>query len=119
MNKSILSTIKLMLGLTPDYRAFDPEIIVFINTALVAIRQIGIGPQNGFSVITGLETWTDLLGENEPILESVKTMLYVKVRMMFDPPSNGTIVEALNTMLDEAQWRAYIEVNPASTFNED
>lgn len=103
-DESILLTIKKMLGLDPEYEAFDTDIITHINTTFTTLQQIGVGPEEGF-IITGKgETWYWYL-QGDKRLESVKTYIYLKVRMLFDPPTNSSLANALATTASELEWR--------------
>lgn len=101
---SILDTIKKMLGIDTTYTAFDEDIIVFINSAMMTLQQLGVGKEEGF-VITGLsETWNDFL-PSEKMLEGVKSYIYLSVKMVFDPPANSYVMDAMKTQKEELEWR--------------
>lgn len=101
---SILATIKKMLGADIIYDAFDTDIIVFINTALMTLQQVGVGPANGF-VVTGLaETWNDFLPD-DTFFEGVKTYIYLSVKMVFDPPTSSYVMETMKEQKEELEWR--------------
>ena len=110
MDNSILSTIKKMLGLDADYDAFDTDIIIHINSALMNLMQMGVGPSTGFSINGDFETWHHFLGEATD-LEGVKTYVYLKTRLAFDPPSTSFVLEAANKMLSELEWRLNVQVD--------
>ena len=105
---SIFLTIKKMLGLDPDYDAFNLDILVDINSALMSLNQLGVGPISGFTVTGENETWTDLLGEVSN-LEAVKSYIFLKVKSMFDAPSSSYAVDSLNKMIAEHEWRIMIQ----------
>ena len=104
MNDSILESIKIILGVDPQYEAFDSEIIMAINSALMALTQLGLGPQDGFPVQDKWTTWSDILKQRKD-LESVRSYVGVKTRMLFDPPTNSYILQALNNAATELEWR--------------
>lgn len=109
MEPSILYTIKRMLGVAQEEGPFDTEIEVGINAALMALNQIGIGPA-GF-VVSGVEqTWSDLLDDYND-LEAVKMYIYIKTRLVFDPPTNSFLVSALEDQLKEYEWRLSIRTD--------
>jgi len=112
INQSIFGTIKSMLGPDDEYEAFDQDIIVFINSALSILTQIGIGPATGFRITGNTETWSDLLGENGD-LDSVKEYIYLKVRLAFDPPSSSTVLNAYQEICKELEWRLNVAVDPS------
>lgn len=111
LEPSIFKTIKGMLGPDADYDVFDPDILVFINTAISTLTQLGVGPKEGFVVTGEDETWTDLLGDYKDI-ESTKAYVYMKVRMLFDPPSNSAVMNAYDTACKEYEWRLNVAMDP-------
>lgn len=107
MDESILLTIKKMLGIAGDDTAFDTDVIVCINSAIMTANQLGVG-DDGF-VITGPdETWEDFVGSNKN-LESIKLYIYIGVRLAFDPPANSFVVNSLEKQRDELTWRLNVQ----------
>jgi len=106
--ESILDTIKKMLGIESDYTHFDIDIITNINTIFLNLQQIGVGPKSGFSITDNTTQWNDYIsGEN---LEAVKTYIYLKVRLLFDPPTNAFLVDAMERQIREIEWRLNVQV---------
>lgn len=106
---SILTSIKKMLGIEEEYTQFDTDILININSALLTINQLGIGPDTGFYITSKTETWTSLLGARIDI-EAVKTLVYLKVRLLFDPPSNAFVVDSIERTIKEFEWRLNVQV---------
>lgn len=106
--KSILDTIKKMLGIESDYKHFDIDIITNINTTFMNLQQIGVGPKNGFSITDNSAEWADYISEEN--LEAVKTFIYLKVRLLFDPPTNAFLVDAMERQIKEIEWRLNVQV---------
>lgn len=106
MEESILNTIKKLCGISADDESFDLDMIVFINSALSSLTQIGVGPANGLSIEDSSACWSDITDELK--YEDVKTYVYLKVRLLFDPPSSSIILESLQNTLKEIEWRLYI-----------
>ena len=104
MNESILDTIKKLLGLQPGYTVFDLDVITQINSVLSTIHQLGIGPPAGFMIEDSSATWIDLIG-NDPRFNSIKTYIYLKVRLAFDPPANSFGITAMEKQVTELEWR--------------
>jgi hypothetical protein len=101
---SIFTSIKKLLGGSEEDTNFDTDIIMDINSALMSVNQLGIGPDTGF-VITGKnEIWSQLLGDRKD-LEGVKTYIFLKVKLMFDPPSSSFVLESINNQITEFEWR--------------
>lgn len=117
MDDSILRTIKALLGPDSDYTVFDQDILIFINGALSTLTQIGIGPSEGFRITGENETWQDFLGDYDD-LEPVKSYVYMKVRLMFDPPSNSSVLNAYKESCTELEWRLNVAVDPGRYDNE-
>lgn len=103
---SILKSIKKMLGIQLEENAFDNDIIIHINSVLASLVQMGIGPEEGYSIYSESETWSDFLNDDKR-LESVKTYVYLKVRIVFDPPASSTILEAFKQQIAEFEWRNF------------
>lgn len=110
MNESILTSIKKMLGITEEYTHFDQDIIIHINTVLMILHQLGVGPEEGFSITDSYETWSDFLVDNKNI-EAVKTYVYLKVKLLFDPPLSSAVTESINKSINELEWRLNVAVD--------
>lgn len=102
---NILKTVKKALGIT-EYEFFDPDILMHINSVLSILVQIGIGPKDGFRC-TEESVWADITEDNK-LLECIKSYVFVKVKLLFDPPSSSTIIEAYVKQAAEYEWRMYI-----------
>lgn len=109
---SILNSVKKMLGLDAEYDAFDTEIIIHINSVFMILQQLGVGPETGFAIADASTVWTDYI-ENVVFLSLVKSYMYLKVRMLFDPPQNSALLEAMKSQIAEFEWR--LNVNAEST----
>ena len=110
--ESILTSVKKDLGIDKDDRAFDPDIIRRINSAFMVLMQLGVGPKGGFRVTSELDTWDKFLNGRTD-LESVKDYVFMKVRLVFDPPTNAALLEALKQEIAELEYRlnAQVETN--------
>lgn len=108
MEKSILTSIKKLLGLAEDYTAFDTDIIIHINTALMVLHQLGVGPEEGFQIKSKKDKWDDFIDEDDN-LEAVKTYIYLKTKMVFDPPQHGPTEDALKESIKEYEWRLNVQ----------
>ena len=92
-----------MLGLPADYTPFDPELITYINTAIASLFHLGVG-STAFSIKDAEDEWGDWITDLQ-VLEFVKTCVYLKTRLLFDPPASSTILEANKACIDELEWR--------------
>lgn len=106
---SILDSIKKKLGVGADYDVFDLDIMTHINTAFMTLNQLGIGPTEGFAIENAEATWDTFLGASaSPLLSSVKSHIYFKVRLAFDPPPTSFHIAAIEKQIQELEWRLLI-----------
>ena len=108
--ESILDTIKQLLGIPIEDESFDIDIKTHINTSTMILSQIGIGPKNGFTVTSKDQLWTDYIDSSTINLEGVKQYIYLKTKIIFDPPTNSTTIDAINKSLSELEWRMQLSV---------
>jgi hypothetical protein len=108
MEESILITIKKLLGISREYMHFDTDIITHINTVFLNLQQLGVGPVEGFSIKDEKTKWQDFINDNKK-LNAVQTYIYLKVRLVFDPPLNSAVLEANKQMINELEWRLNVE----------
>lgn len=101
---SILDSIKQMHGINSDDINFDSELIMHINGALMIMTQLGVGPVKGFSIRDNLATWEQFL-EGRGDLDLVFNAVYLRVRLIFDPPQNSFLVTAIERQIKEYDWR--------------
>lgn len=106
---SILDSIKKLLGIQPEYTSFDEDIIVAINTSFATLNQLGVGPEGGYMIEDNTQTWNDYITTTN--LNMVKTYIYLKSRLLFDPPTGG-VLDAIKNQLAELEFRLYVEVDP-------
>ena len=110
--ESILTSIKKLLGIEEDYEQFDPDIIMHINTVFALLKRMGVGPSKGFSIQDEQSTWQDYMGEDpNAMLEAVKTYIYLKVKLIFDPPNGSAVMEAIKENIKELEWSLNFEVD--------
>lgn len=104
MTDSILNTTKKLLGIAEENTEFDLDIILHINSVFTILTQLGVGPSKGFSILDSSSVWSDFIPEGE-MMEAVKSYMACKVRMLFDPPTSSTTMQALQNMCNELEWR--------------
>lgn len=104
METSILNSTKKILGISPDYTAFDHDILTHINTAFSTLTQLGVGPPEGFMIEDDSAIWIDFI-ENDLQFNSVKSYVFLKVRLLFDPPTTSYLIEACERQIRELEWR--------------
>lgn len=109
--ESILTSIKKLLGISEDDTNFDVDVIIHINTAFSILTQLGVGPSEGFSIKDNAAVWTDFIADEKKI-ELVKTYVYLKVKIVFDPPLSSAVIESINRIISELEWRIQVIVDP-------
>ena len=115
MIESILTSIKKLLGIEESYEHFDADIIMHINSVLAILVQLGVGPSGGFSISGKEETWSDFLGADSTNFEGVKTYVYMKVRLIFDPPTTAAAIDSMNRLVNEFEWRLNVTADMSTS----
>lgn len=101
---SILTSVKKLLGITEDYEHFDTDIIIHINSVFSILTQLGVGPENGFYIRDKTAVWNNFITDDTK-LEMVKTYVFLKVKMLFDPPASSSVASAMEKAATELEWR--------------
>lgn len=114
MDESILQSVKKSLGIDPSHEFFDSDLIMHINSVFAILLQLGVGPQDGFSIADETSTWQDFLSDNNK-LNNVKTYVGLKVKLIFDPPLSSANIESINRLISELEWR----INVAAEENQN
>lgn len=104
MAQSILTSVKKVLGIAEADTSFDPDILMHINSVFATLNQIGIGPVEGFMIEDSADTWDAFIG-TDPRLNQVKTYVYLRVRLLFDPPGTSYALDSMNEQIREQEWR--------------
>lgn len=110
--ESILTSVKKLCGIPEEYEVFDADIIMHINSVFMVLTQLGVGPTEGFFIEDDSATWEEFL-EDPTKLQMVKSYMGLKVRLLFDPPSNSTHMNAIINSINEFEWRLNVAVDPA------
>ena len=110
ISNSILLSVKKMLGIPPEYDQFDPEIIIHINSVFSILTQLGVGSDEGFSIKDSTALWSDYIPEGKAV-EDIKTYMYLKVRLIFDPPQSSAAIDAMKQLASEFEWRINVGVD--------
>lgn len=108
MEESILISIKKLLGIGKEYKSFDSDIIMHINSVFMVLSQLGVGPTKGFRIEDEDAEWKDYIVD-EDNLDAVKSYIHLKVKLLFDPPLNSAVLEAMKQTINELEWRLNIE----------
>lgn len=104
MSNSILTSVKKTLGIAEEYTAFDEDIIMHINSVFSTLQQLGVGPSTGFAIADKTALWSDFLADDLR-LNNVKTYMYMRVRLIFDPPSTSYLISSMQKQVEELEWR--------------
>ena len=105
--ESILDYVKKLLGIQKDYTHFDPDIIYGINAAFGVLNQLGVGPAEGFMISDDTAKWNEFVPDTIR-LSIIKPYVYLKTRLLFDPPSSSALIESINKTIVEYEWRLYV-----------
>lgn len=114
MEESILTSTKKLLGIEADDTSFDLDILIHINTALAILNQLGVGPDEGIFVADKETKWEAVLGSNK-FLVPAKSYVFLKVKLLFDPPLSSAAIESINKLIAEFEWRLTVLVETPNT----
>lgn len=118
IDNSILLSIKDLLGLNEEQKNFDNVIIIHINKVFKDLNQLGVGPEDGFSIKDDYTLWTDYISDTEKF-NDVITYMYLKVKLLFDPPLSSTVIASMERMASECEWRLNVEAENAKVDEEE
>lgn len=110
METSILKSIKKLLGIPADVTQFDADLMTHINSVFATLTQLGVGPPNGFIIDDDLDAWNQFITDSSK-WSFIKSYVYLKVKLLFDPPINASVIESINRQISELEWRIYMEAN--------
>lgn len=102
--ESILVYVKKLLGIQSDYNHFDPDIIYGINAAFAILTQLGVGPEDGFSISDDSTIWNEFVSDTTR-LSLIKEYVCLKTRMLFDPPTSNVLADSINKTISEYEFR--------------
>lgn len=107
---SILTSIKKLIGVSEEYEHFDADIIMHTNTIFAILNQLGVGPARGFAIRDESAVWEDFIGD-EVLLESVKTYIFLRVKLIFDPPQSSAVMQTMKEQIAELEWRLTVHAD--------
>lgn len=111
---SILTSIKKLLGINAEYKHFDDDLIIHINSVFMILNQMGVGPSEGFSIRDDSAKWNDFIADSVNI-ESVKSYIHLKVKMFFDPPTQTAVSQSYTSLISELENRLHMEADDKSS----
>ena len=112
--ESILTSIKKLLGIAEEYEHFDNDIIMHINSVFTILNQLGVGPTEGFFIEDDSSTWDEFI-EDLTKLQAVKSYVFMKVKLLFDPPTSSAVTDSYNRLITEFEWRLNSAVDYKTT----
>lgn len=112
--ESILTSIKKLLGIAEEYEHFDNDIIMHINSVFTILNQLGVGPAEGFFIEDDSSTWDEFI-EDLTKLQAVKSYVFMKVKLLFDPPTSSAVTDSYNRLITEFEWRLNSAVDYKTT----
>lgn len=115
--ESILASVKKTLGIDETHTGFDEDIILHINSVFAILQQMGVGPEEGFSISDDSAIWYDYISDVNQ-LNFVKSYIYLKVRLLFDPPVSSGAIESINKLISELEWRLFVATDPVDEVEE-
>lgn len=116
MTNSILLTVKKMLGIAEEYKAFDIDVITNINSVFLTLNQLGVGP-SGFQITDESEEWSDFVDPAK--MPGIQTYVYLRTRLLFDPPTNSFLVDAIKKQVDEFEFRLNVQAEYVDTSTDE
>lgn len=112
---SILNSIKIMLGIEPDYTHFDQTLIMFINTVFGILYQLGVGPRNApFKISDSSEEWSEFMVDDQ--IDTVKSYIFAKVKLLFDPPTSSFVLASYQDLIKEFEWRCHVDAETPAPY---
>ena len=111
---SILTSIKKLLGIAEDYEHFDADLIMHINSVFMILHQLGVGPSEGFLIKDEDATWDEFI-QGETNIEAVRSYVYLKTKLLFDPPLSSAVIESTNRLISELEWRLNVAADSVKT----
>ena len=115
---SILNSIKRLLGPGADHTEFDQEILMDINGVFFELQQLGVGPEEGFTVYDESAEWIDFT-DNENLLSAIKPYMYLKVKLIFDPPTSSSVLTSFENMVNRFEWRINVAAESPGSAGEE
>ena len=117
MEESILKTIKQLIGCPDDFEQFDLDLMIHINSAFATLTHLGVGPKEGYRITGAYNVWSEFEDDSQK-LSLIKDYVYIKTRLLFDPPTSGSLMDSLKEQLKEMEWRLYMLYDPISEDDE-
>lgn len=109
-NDSILEYVKRHVPIAAGNTDFDAEIIDHINAVLDDLLQLGVGPAEGYSIDGASQTWSDYF-QSTKRYASAQEVVWMRVKLVFDPPASSTALQALQSMCTERMTRLRDQVD--------
>lgn len=121
MADSILNSVKEDIGISPEDKDFDEQLIRYINTTLMIVYQLGYGDSE-FNISSADDSWTDFekLYTGKSDIAEIKTYVSNRVRQLFDPAGiTSSMNNAINEQNRELEWRINYKYDRADAESEE
>lgn len=118
ITESVLTSIKKMLGIVEEYENFDADLIMHINSVFSILTQLGVGPSKGFMIQDKSAAWKDFISDEAQFM-LVKSYIYLKVKLLFDPPLGSAVIECYNKQISEYEWRLNVAAENGAESSEE
>lgn len=115
---SILQTIKKLIGPGVDQTEFDSDILTHINGVFMELEQLGVGPKEGFAIYDETAKWVDFT-TNKKLLGAIKPYMYLKVKLIFDPPTSSSVLTSFENMINRFEWRINVAAESSGSAGEE
>lgn len=114
---SILDDVKHMLGLLPADHAFDSDITMHINSVFSTLTQLGVGPFDGYMITDDSNDWDEFV--DNPQINSVKSYMFLRVKLLFDPPQVGFVIASMDRQIEQLEWRLLVASDDGQTIEDN
>lgn len=101
---SILNATKLMVNVPKALKVFDEVLIMHINTVFSTLQQLGVGPVGGYFITNENQGWS-LYTIDDNSMNMVKSLMGMRVRLYFDPPTTSFGIKAYEDLCNQLEWR--------------
>jgi hypothetical protein len=116
--QSILTSVKKLLGIDESYTVFDTDVMLHINSVFSTLQQLGVGPSSGYAISDSTGTWGDFIGAST-VINNVKSYMFLRVKLLFDPPATSFALDAMSLQIKELEWRMNVAADRAGILPED
>lgn len=118
-DERIIDSLKSYLGIQREDHAFDQDILLHANNAFSVLYQVGIGSDKPMRIFDPEITWEYLFSNYDDVLDMIKEYTFLRVRLLFDPPQNSSLLESLKQTINECEYRIMMVIDGTFEQSED